>query len=326
MRTAALALACLGALLAGPAEARAGDRAEAERYFRKGNELFAEAKYEEAAKAFGVCVALAPELPGPYRRLGQAYKALGRCAEAVDQFLKYLELKRDGAYADDIRKEMGDCARQARLAPPDPGGPRTGQVEVSVDQPGAEVRFDGQTVGTTPVGPLALKPGRYEVTVLKEGYAPWEGEIEIAAGATVAQEVRLLEARPSKAPATPSGGGSAATARRAGWALGAVSLVAAVTGVVMGVMALQKSRTYADAGEKTDRRGVKEDGESLALAADVALASAALLGAGGVLLVVGGVAASDAPASGPALDDALEGDVPPPAGPPAASVSLVLPF
>lgn len=418
MRTAPAAicllavLSLLGTLLVSPNVASAGDRTEAESYYRRGNTLFEDGQFDEAAKMFKVCVALAPELAGPYRRLGQSYKMLGRCHEAVDQFLKYLELKPDGKYADSIRADMEECAIDAQMDTADTDRPLTGQLSLDVDEDGARVLFDGDEVGRSPVGAVAMKPGTYLVTVAKAGFVPWEEEIRVAAGDNLERSIRLEETAGGRAATTgrlvlsvdppgarvivdgelvgispvpdldlpagsrevrierkgylgethtvdlpengqaalrvdliatgDSGGTGAAgvvvggqapppisreagrTARTVGWVLAAAGAAAAITGVVLGTMALRKSEAYSTSDETTDRRALKDEGESLAIATDAAFASAALLATGGVLLVLGAPAVAEQPSDDvPELEDVLE---PPPGAAsamPPATLSIV---
>ncbi len=419
MRTAQAAGCLAGAfailvtsLVTGPAPAHAADRSEAESYFRRGNTLYGDGRYDEAAKMFKVCVALSPELAGPYRRLGQSYKMLGRCHEAVDQFLKYLELKPDGKYADSIRADMEECAIDARMDTADSDRPLTGQLTLEADEDGARVLFDGDQVGVTPVGAIAMKPGTYRVSVAKAGFMPWEEEITVRAGETLQRNIRLEETAGGRAATTgrlvlsvdptgarvivdgqlvgispvddldlPAGsrevrierkgylgethtvdlpengqaalrvdlvstgdtgdasdtgvvvGGAAEppisdeagrNARTIGWVLAAAGAVAAVTGVVLGTMALRKSEAYSTSDETTDRRALKDEGETLAIATDAAFASAALLATGGVLLVLGAPAAAapPPPEDGPELEDVLETTSAPGHRMPAASICL----
>ena len=192
----------LGLLLCGAVpSARAEDRGEAERYFRRGNELFAAGRFEEAARMFKVCTALVPGLSGPYRRLGQAYRRLERCPEAVDQFLRYLEIQPGGKYAATIREEMTDCAARARLDTPDPTRPLTGQISLEVDVDGARVILDGRLVGRTPLEPVTVQPGTHALRVELEGHEPWEGEVEAAAGETAFAEASLPERVYARPPA-----------------------------------------------------------------------------------------------------------------------------
>jgi len=192
----------LGLLACAAPAARAEDRSEAERYFRRGNELYAAGSLDEAARMFKVCTALVPQLPGPYRRLGQSYRRLGRCPEAVDQFLRYLEMRPKGKYAGEIREELVECAAKAKLETPDPTRPLTGQVALEADADGARVILDGRLVGRTPLEPLAIKPGAYTLRVELEGHEPWEDRVEVQAGETTFAVADLPE-RVYERPPTP---------------------------------------------------------------------------------------------------------------------------
>jgi hypothetical protein len=303
---------------------------------------------------------------------------------------------------------MEQCAIDARMDTSGSDRPLTGQLTLEIDEDGARVLFDGEQVGVSPVGAIAMKPGTYQVTVDKAGYRPWDEEITVGAGDTLERDIRLEETAGGRAATTgrlvlsidPSGarvivdgelvgisplpdldlpagsrevrierkgflgethtidlpengqaalrvdlvatgepgisdtgvvvGGRAEppistadgrTARTLGWVLAAAGLVAAVAGVVMGTMALRKSEAYDTSDETTDRRALKDEGETLALTTDLAFASAALFTTGGVLLVLGAPAAAE-PESGPELEDVLESSNVPPTRMPAASICL----
>ncbi|MFQ6070932.1 MAG: tetratricopeptide repeat protein [Candidatus Aminicenantales bacterium] len=64
----------------------------ADRAFIRGNKLFAEEKYEEAAKAYLEAIDKSQSQWGYYFNLGLAYKKLGRKEEALSSFKKALEL------------------------------------------------------------------------------------------------------------------------------------------------------------------------------------------------------------------------------------------
>lgn len=66
-----------------------------------------------------------------------------------------------------------------------------GELEVRVNEDGAEVLLDGRawSAGPVPVGPHRLE-------VRREGFEPWAGEVEVAAGAPARVEVTL---RPTRA-------------------------------------------------------------------------------------------------------------------------------
>ena len=200
----------LGVLLAAStlpalAQGQARDpKSEAARYFGMGNAAFDRGEYEQAERMFRVCIALAPDLAGPYRRLGQALRRVGRCEEALDHFLSYLRLRPEGRYSDSIREEMTVCSRDASTRP---GGAAAAAVasaslQVQVNVAGALVRVDGLEMGRSPLAPLTLKAGGHRVEASHPEYFDAQQTIDLAGGAE--QTLRLkLTPRPSE-PSRPA--------------------------------------------------------------------------------------------------------------------------
>lgn len=108
------------------------------------------------------------------------------------------------------------------------GAPTTpGQVAIEVDVPEAEVRVDGEVVGTAPVRSLSLTPGVHRISVQANGdYQGWSEVVEIGPGHQLDLEVHLARSTPQRrfgpwpnvgmALATVLGVAAAATG---GWAL-----------------------------------------------------------------------------------------------------------
>lgn len=105
----------------------------ADKDFLKGNKLYAEQKYPEAADAFEAAIALDPANWAYYLNLGLARKKAGQAAEAQAAFLKAAELN-PGSYS--ANKEAGESLavegkfdqakpfyeKAAELSPDDPDG------------------------------------------------------------------------------------------------------------------------------------------------------------------------------------------------------------
>ena len=90
-------------------EAAAGTNAEAKKRFAEGNERYARGDYDGAVESFKAAIAADPKLPGPYRNLGLAYRALNRCNDALPMYEKYLELKPESRFTDRVRREIDLC-------------------------------------------------------------------------------------------------------------------------------------------------------------------------------------------------------------------------
>ncbi len=189
--------------LAGPAvEAGEDPKAEAARYFGLGNAAFDAGDYATAERMFRVCIALAPELAGPYRRLGQALKRLGRCSEALDYFLTYLKKRPSGKYSAQIREELAQCTVEQESkgleVPMEPVA--SGTLVVEVDVPGAKVEVDGMDMGDSPIPPLSLRAGVHRIRVGRPGHYDAVRTVDLQGGRRLEVEIHL-EPKPVERPA-----------------------------------------------------------------------------------------------------------------------------
>src|SRR5215472_7632965 len=67
-----------------------------------------------------------------------------------------------------------------------------GALDVRGAEPGATIIVDGRPRGSFPApAPIRVSVGSHVVRVYKEGFAPFEGRVEIAAGQTAALEAHL---------------------------------------------------------------------------------------------------------------------------------------
>ena len=205
----ALAL-LLGLLALAPTTLLAQQRdpkSEAARYFGMGNAAYDKGNYDQAERMFRVCIALAPDLAGPYRRLGQALRRLGRCEQAQDNFLAYLRLRPDSRYSDSIREEMERGSRDASDRPGGAPAPpvASATLRVEVDVRGALVKVDGLEMGRSPLTPLTLKAGVHRVEASHPGHFDAQRTVDLAGGGE--ETIRLsLPARQSEpvAPEPPA--------------------------------------------------------------------------------------------------------------------------
>ncbi len=79
--------------------------------------------------------------------------------------------------------------------------PLAAALRVRSDPPEAQVRLDGQPVGTTPIESLPLTPGRHEVRLERRGYLPATHLVEGHAGQTAEVSLRLERERRPQPPA-----------------------------------------------------------------------------------------------------------------------------
>lgn len=96
---------------------------------------------------------------------------------------------------------------------PAPPQPTTLLLAINVDD--AEVAIDGRQVGTSPLAPLDLPPGRHTISVSARGFAPWSRMVEVAPAESARVNVDLAPdaaalarlAEEDEARADASGGG-----------------------------------------------------------------------------------------------------------------------
>ena len=80
----------------------------------------------------------------------------------------------------------------------------TGSAEIASDPPGAIVHVDGTPVGQTPFSDSKMKVGAHKVEIVKDGYEPWSGSVNVQAGKRARVDARLkpIAVAPPVAPAT----------------------------------------------------------------------------------------------------------------------------
>lgn len=135
-----------------PATAQAGEA------FKRGRKFFAGKKFAEAVSMFKAGIVMAPDLPGNYRELGEAYDKLGLSAEANDFFVRYLKIRPFGKNADTARKRL----EKAGLV---------GKLSLDTSFPCEQVWMNRQPLpGKLPVKTMVVAPGRYKLLCYTEKF------------------------------------------------------------------------------------------------------------------------------------------------------------
>ena len=81
----------------------------------------------------------------------------------------------------------------------------TGILNISSTPSGAEVFIDGELRGTTEADITNLQPGKYKITLVKEGFTTWEKQITIEKEILVPIEAYLFPSAPKLSPLTFTG-------------------------------------------------------------------------------------------------------------------------
>ena len=186
-----MSLSCVTALSATLASAAPDDGtvAIARERFREGVSLFDKKEYDKARIAFLQAYALKKH-PAVLLNLAQSELRSNHEAEAAKHFAAYLREAKDASDAERLAAEAGLNVTKNAVA----------AIEVSVDEPFAEVYLDSTMEGLSPLpGPLYVNPGTHTVEARTGGKSD---SVQIAASAGKQFNATLTFAV-KPAPATP---------------------------------------------------------------------------------------------------------------------------
>jgi tetratricopeptide (TPR) repeat protein len=244
----------------------ASGNAEAKKRFAEGKDRYARGDYDGAVEAFKAAIAADPKLPGSYRDLGLAYRALGRCADALPNYEKYLELRPESRYTERVRREIDICRAklgQPPLPPPANPPPRvTGTarepeaqafLHIAANLIGGEatdeamVKVDGIVRGPTPLT-VPITSGLHKVHLERPGFESADTTVQIVPGERREVELTMNKLASSPTPVVietePRPTGPRASWRKYGWALVGVASALALVG---GGFGIAESNLHRDA-------------------------------------------------------------------------------
>ena len=186
-RAAAGAIVVIAGLLmlAGHAAAETeAERAEAKSLLNQGLKLLEKNDFAGARERFERAYKLVPS-PKILFNLGEANLGLGRNAEAVRSFEGFLD---QAPYAPQASRATAERKRDALRQ-------KVGFIEPTSAEDGTSIAIDGQQVAQTPLSrPLAVEPGKHEITFEKPGVTPQTSTVSVLAGQSIPIVVRLRSA------------------------------------------------------------------------------------------------------------------------------------
>ncbi|HEU4383516.1 MAG TPA: PEGA domain-containing protein [Anaeromyxobacteraceae bacterium] len=313
LRAPALAAVALAILAAAPARGappsggakQAPDQtAQAKAHYKKGSELYRQARYREAIAEFQAAYRLRPHGVLHYN-IAQCQEKLGDIPAALASYHDYLREVPGAEDRETVERAVANL--ESRLA-------ATGvqQMLIYSQPPGAEVLVDGQSRGRTPFS-IVLPHGTHVVSLVKAGYETVTRDVALAPERSLQLDFALVKgaseppppvavplppppvpkaAAADPAPATPAP--AAATAptpapkpvEKGGklwtWVAGGVAVAAAGAGVYYGVQAQEASdKLMSGSGDPQQNY---DDAKSKSKTANILYGVAAAAGAAGVTL------------------------------------------
>lgn len=269
------------------------------RAFQAGVDAFRLGKLAEARGHLERARALDPKLPGPHRFLAAVAQAERRWQDCIDGARAALALNPRSQELGDTRN-LHEACRAADGRAPAPGELGEGAaIAVTTDVPGATVRIGGLAYGGTPLAPRTIPVGTHEVALAKAGYQ--EARVTVTALPGIVTDV-IVELAPvaeaTPADAIPRATGSLVVRGGGELVLDGRPAVATADGLALapGTHVLEVRRAGKDPWR---RRVAIAAGQRVELAPELVDTAARervrrrgwiLTGAGGALLVGGGVA------------------------------------
>jgi hypothetical protein len=151
----------------------------AKAHFNTGQLYYERGRYPDAAREFEEAYRLSnrPEL---LYNMGKSYDGIGDHARALAAYRRFLAAVTVSADRPAVTARVEQLAQLV------------GVVTVKASVEGSQVTVDGAVVGTTPLADaLELNPGTHKLTVVREGYATWRGDVVASPGQ--AQTVTCLQ-------------------------------------------------------------------------------------------------------------------------------------
>jgi len=186
--------------IAPPARAAPPDATEQARaHFRRGTELYKEARYREAIAEFQEAMRKKPHGVIHFN-LAQCHERLGDLPAALQAYHEYLRAVPDAEDRAVVLSAMANL--ESRLA-----ASGVQQLLVYTDPGNAEVLVNGQSRGRTPLA-LVLPHGSYALTILKEGYRTVTRQAVLSPRSSVEIDVVLPRLQPGEVGAVPLATGS----------------------------------------------------------------------------------------------------------------------
>lgn len=257
--------------------------AAAREAFSRGQQAFNGGDYQAAADAYEEAYAIVPD-PTILFSLGDARQRAEDYVAAAEAYEKYLEKRPDADNREDVETRL----EQLRQVP--------GSIKVTTDPPGASITVDDEPTGETTPATVSVSPGAHLVSVSLPRYAPAFEEVEVEFARETEVSLTLEEAPEEEVDpegatgaAVGAGGVDGGEGEEDGyrpsvglWVAIGVASAGLAAGTVLGFLAMDRQGEFDD----TPGLDIRDEGESLALGADIALGVGLAAGVTAVVLYV----------------------------------------
>lgn len=238
---------------------------EARREYDLGRQALTANQPEEALRHFQRAYELRAN-PVVWVAIAQSQVQLGRIADAIATFERYLRERPDAPDRTQIEQQLAELRR------------RPATVHVESNPPGARISIDGRDTGQVTPADVPAEPGRHTVRLELAGYTAHSQEIDTAPGGRteVRGDLTAETTTPAMASLQPEAAVPATEERAARrvspvvWVATSVAGAGLVAGTVLGFLALGELSEYNALPPGDPRlREIRDRGENYALLSDV---------------------------------------------------------
>jgi hypothetical protein len=161
---------------------------------------------------------------------------------------------------------------------------KPGKLTITANTQGADIWMEERSIGTIPLKSYKLPPGIYHVSISKDGYKGWEGDVSVKEGALTKIDIAMDK----------TSGKLHAAIFSVTTSLALASIAAAGT---LGYLTLKKQEEFDDFPKNLGSAGtgdmyalqqqyndIAQEGKRLAIATDVCIAAAAVTGVTSIFL------------------------------------------
>jgi tetratricopeptide (TPR) repeat protein len=157
---------------------------QARAHYRRGMQHFEQRAFRAAIREFELAAKAVPSADLWYN-IARAHEELSEYEPAIKYYRRYLRDKVDPPDRKDVEEHIAQLQERLKARREAEQKPDTGTLRIEAKPEGAAIRVDGDRVGRAPLRiPLNLSPGKHQLVVSREGYAPFRAAVRVEPGVT----------------------------------------------------------------------------------------------------------------------------------------------